>query len=115
MSASHIQNFKTFDAFADSNEQEHFSKSTTEQIVHIRIQKRNGRKSITIVEGLPKNFKFKKLLSTIKHKYCCNGTLINDEQLGTVLQFSGDKRKAVSEFLLEEGIVTKDTLKIHGF
>ncbi|KAL9650946.1 hypothetical protein ABK040_015049 [Willaertia magna] len=113
---SEIQNFQTFDPFKDSSEQHMVQATTDEQpIVHIRVQKRNGKKCITTIEGLPKNFKFKKLLSSVKHKFCCNGTIVEDEKVGKVLQLSGDQRNNVTEFMLEEGIVTKETLKVHGF
>lgn len=113
---SEIQNFQTFDPFADEARESGLSTDSTEQnFIHIRVQKRNGRKCVTTVQGLPKNFKYKKLLSTVKHKFCCNGTIREDEKLGKILQLSGDQRKNLSDFLIEEGIATKETLKIHGF
>ncbi|EFC47332.1 predicted protein [Naegleria gruberi] len=113
---SEIQNFQTFDPFRDSADNNQLSTTVTEQnFVHIRVQKRNGRKCVTIVEGLPRNFKFKKFISGVKHKFCCNGTIVEDEKAGKVIQVSGDQRGNISEFLLEEGIVTKESLKVHGF
>jgi len=35
--------------------------------------------------------------------------------MGTVIQLQGDKRKDVAKFLLEEGIATKEEIKIHGY
>ncbi|KAF0976916.1 hypothetical protein FDP41_004211 [Naegleria fowleri] len=113
-----IQNFQTFDPFRDSADSNQLSTGTgviEQQFVHIRVQKRNGRKCVTIVEGLPRNFKFKKFISAVKHKFCCNGTIVEDEKAGKVIQVSGDQRDNISEFLLEEEIVTKENLKIHGF
>jgi translation initiation factor 1 len=40
---------------------------------------------------------------------------VDDEEMGQVIQLSGDQRKPVSQFLIEQGIVEKDKLKIHGF
>lgn len=48
-------------------------------------------------------------------QFCCNGTIVDDEELGKIIQLQGDQRKSVSQFLLSEGIVDKDKLKIHGF
>jgi hypothetical protein len=46
--------------------------------------------------------------------YCCNGTIIEDEELGKVLQLQGDQRKNVSAFLLENQLCKKDQIKVHG-
>ena len=35
--------------------------------------------------------------------------------MGTVIQLQGDNRKAVAEFLVEEGINAKEEIKIHGY
>ena len=48
-------------------------------------------------------------------EYCCNGTVIEDEEQGKVLQLQGDQRKNVSAFLLENKICKKDQIKVHGF
>ena len=37
--------------------------------IHLRIQQRNGRKTITVIEGLPKEYDLKKFLS-----YCQSGS-----------------------------------------
>ena len=119
MSQLEIQNLTTYDPFKDSADIQGGARASSvtgeQHYVHVRIQKRNGRKCITIVEGLPRNFKFKKFISAIKHKFCCNGTIVEDENLGKIVQVSGDQRDNISDFLLEECIVTKDTLKKHGF
>ncbi len=47
-------------------------------------------------------------------EYCCNGTVIEDEELGKVLQLQGDQRKNVSAFLLENQLCKKDQIKVHG-
>ena len=84
--------------------------------VHIRIQQRNGRKSITTVTGLAKALDLKKILKAIKKEHCCNGTVLKDEETESeVLQFQGDQREAVKTFLIKEGIAEKDTVKVHGF
>ncbi len=47
-------------------------------------------------------------------EYCCNGTVIEDEELGKVLQLQGDQRKNVSAFLLGNQLCKKDQIKVHG-
>jgi translation initiation factor SUI1 len=51
----------------------------------------------------------------ISAEYCCNGCVVEDEELGKVLQLQGDQRKNVSAFLISNELAKKDTIKIHGF
>ncbi|KAK5453572.1 Eukaryotic translation initiation factor eIF-1 [Exophiala xenobiotica] len=60
---------------------------------------RNGRKTLTTVQGLPKKFDQKKILKVIKKKF--------DSEMGEVIQLQGDQRKDVQEFL-----VAKDGLEL---
>ena len=48
-------------------------------------------------------------------EYCCNGTVVEDDELGKVLQLQGDQRKNVSAFLLANELCKKDSIKVHGF
>ncbi|KAK6793359.1 hypothetical protein RDI58_006812 [Solanum bulbocastanum] len=84
------------------------------EYVHIRVQQRNGRKSLTTVQGLKKEFSYNKILKDLKKEFCCNGTVVQDPELGQVIQLQGDQRKNVSTFLIQAGIVKKDNIKIHG-
>ncbi|KAI8466690.1 MAG: translation initiation factor SUI1 [Monoraphidium minutum] len=101
-----------FDAFADAAQDEDTSAA---EYVHIRIQQRNGRKSLTTVQGLNPSFDKKKVLKELKKVYCCNGNIVEDDELGQVIQLQGDQRKNVHLFLTQEGIVKKDLIKLHGF
>lgn len=105
------------DAFADAAKVNDTGDVQLEQgYVHIRIQQRNGRKSITTVTGLSKALDLKRILKAIKKEHCCNGTVLKDEDTGTeVLQFQGDQRDPVKAFLLKEEICEKDNIKVHGF
>jgi translation initiation factor 1 len=87
--------------------------------IHIRSQQRNGRKRWTTVQGIPdrmlsKRVNFDKVLKALKKSFKTNGTLVQDEELGTILQLQGDFRAEVGEFLLDQGFSDKDHLKIHG-
>merc|ERR1711957_267466 len=74
----------------------------------------NGRKCITTVQGLDQQLDLKKISKTIKKAHCCNGSIVEDEDMGQVLQFQGDQRDAVMNFLTENDICTKDKIKKHG-
>lgn len=82
--------------------------------MHIRVQQRTGRKSITTVSGLPA-LNFKKLISEIKKRFACNGSIQDDKEHGTVLQLQGDQRDSIQRFLVEENIVGQDMIRVHGF
>merc|ERR1711941_105080 len=113
-----IQNLKSFDPFAEVDDAGGEVKSTQQNYIHIRIQQRNGRKTLTTVQGLPKKFDQKKILKVIKKKFACNGTVVADSEMGEVIQLQGDQRKDVQEFLTDkkEGLALDGkTIKIHGF
>ena len=44
----------------------------------------------------------------------CNGTVVTDEEKGLIIQLQGDFRKDCALFFIEEGIATKEEIKIHG-
>mmetsp|Transcript_33233 Transcript_33233/g.64891 ORF Transcript_33233/g.64891 Transcript_33233/m.64891 type:complete len:117 (+) Transcript_33233:61-411(+) len=106
-----------YDPFADAASTDKTGGATfTQGVVHIRIQQRNGRKSITTVTGLNQQLDLKKILKAIKKEHCCNGTVLKDEDSKEeVLQFQGDQREAVRSFLVKEEISEKDSIKLHGF
>ncbi|KAL4313236.1 hypothetical protein GQ457_01G005680 [Hibiscus cannabinus] len=113
MSDPDVQIPSAFDPFADANAED--SGAVAKDYVHIRIQQRNGRKSLTTVQGLKKEFSYNKILKDLKKEFCCNGTVVQDPELGQVIQLQGDQRKNVSTFLVQAGIVKKENIKIHGF
>ncbi|KAI9776030.1 MAG: Eukaryotic translation initiation factor eIF-1 [Geoglossum umbratile] len=105
------------DPFAEADEDTGETKQS-QNYIHIRIQQRNGRKTLTTVQGLPKKFDQKKILKVIKKKFACNGTIVNDTEMGEVIQLQGDQRKDVQEFLVDkkEGLeLDAKTIKVHGF
>ncbi|KMU80667.1 hypothetical protein CISG_08656 [Coccidioides immitis RMSCC 3703] len=54
--------------FAEADEDTGDTKQS-QNYIHIRIQQRNGRKTLTTVQGLPKKFDQKKILKVIKKKF----------------------------------------------
>ncbi|KAI8084680.1 translation initiation factor SUI1 [Halteromyces radiatus] len=101
-----------FDPFADVEEE---SSPKTTSYIHLRIQQRNGRKTLTTLQGLPTEYDAKKILKQFKKEFACNGTVVEDEELGNVLQLSGDQRLKIAEFLVKEEIAKKANIKVHGF
>jgi translation initiation factor 1 len=112
----HRTNHQYIDPFKDTEEDfAQTTKTPTQQHIHIRVQKRTGIKTLTTIQGLNPKLDFKKLLKAFKKEFCCNGTIVDDPELGKILQLTGDQRSTVSKFLVEEGIASKSNIKIHGF
>ncbi|KAF8652713.1 hypothetical protein AX16_004217 [Volvariella volvacea WC 439] len=111
-----VQNLNTFDPFAEEGEllQDNQDVGSQADYIHIRIQQRNGRKTLTTLQGLPKQYDAKKLLKAFKKEFACNGTLVDDEKMGQVIQLQGDQRAKISTFLTDNGI-DRSTIKVHGF
>jgi len=111
-----VQNLNSYDPFADEGDPLGDSKDagSGQNYIHIRIQQRNGRKTLTTLQGLPKEYDPKKLLKAFKKEFACNGTLVDDEEMGQVIQLQGDQRLKISTFLTEEGL-PKTMIKLHGF
>ena len=81
---AHIENHKAFDPFADANKGD--DESVQEGLVHIRIQQRNGRKTLTTVQGLSAEYDFKKIVKVAKKEFACNGTVVEHPEYGEVVQ-----------------------------
>ncbi|KAJ3424291.1 eukaryotic translation initiation factor eif1 [Anaeramoeba flamelloides] len=111
-----IQNLETYDPFEDVEQDPEKKKTKTSvfQPIHLRVKTRRGKKKITTIENLSSEFDLKMMLKAMRKKFCCNGSIVNDERLGEVIQLSGDQREPVAEFLVEEEITTKRGIKIHG-
>ncbi|CAL1397953.1 unnamed protein product [Linum trigynum] len=42
---------------------------------------------------------YERILKDVKKDFCCNGNVVNDKELGKVIQLQGDQRKNVQAFL----------------
>lgn len=83
--------------------------------VHLHFQKRNARQCLTAVRGLPADLDMKKLTRHFKKAWCCNGSTTKHSQWGDIIQLQGDHRRDIFKFLMDEGISTKEEIKIHGY
>ena len=86
-----------------------------DEVIHIRIQQRNGRKTLTTVQGIEPKFDLKKLVKACKKEFACNGTVVEHKEYGEVMQFQGDQREHIRSFLLKIQLCEEDNLKTHGF
>ena len=97
------------------NEEATGQKERKQGMVHIQFQQRTTRKCITIIQGLAEDIDFKKLVRHFKKLWNCNGAVISDDKWGQVIQLQGEHRKDTAKFLINEGIASKQEIKIHGF
>merc|ERR1712080_58661 len=92
---SQLANLKAFDPFADASKGD--EESGQEGVVHIRIQQRNGRKTLTTVQGLSAEYDFKKIVKVAKKEFACNGTVVEHPEYGEVVQLQGDQREKICQ------------------
>ncbi|KAG2592275.1 hypothetical protein PVAP13_5NG537600 [Panicum virgatum] len=106
MSDLDVQLPSAFDPFAEANAEDSSAGAGSKDYVHVRTQQRNGRKSLTTVQGLKKEYSYNKILKDLKKEFCCNGTVVQDPELGQVIQLQGDQRKNVATFLVQVSSLT---------
>ena len=82
--------------------------------IHIRLQQRSKKQSLTTIEGLDDDLDLERICKYMRRTFNCNGTVLE----GTVISLQGDQRKVVVEWLLAQEILTKVEAKqrivIHG-
>merc|ERR1711907_214539 len=109
-----LENLRSKDPFNDDWETDDVN-PTQASLVHIRIQQRNGRKTLTTCQGIPEHFDLNRILKAFKKKFCTNGNIVQDPELGKVIQCQGDQREKIKSFLVSEKMLTADKIKVHGF
>lgn len=55
-----------------------------------------------------------KILSYIKKKYNCNGSILKNDTFGEVMTFTGDQKENIYNFLIKEKIYKKEDIIIKG-
>jgi len=108
-----IQNLQKFDPFADANKANDLGNQ--EGLIHIRIQQRSGRKTLTTVQGISGDYDKKKIVKACKKEFACNGTVVDHPEYGEVIQLQGDQRNNICAFLVKINLAKPEQLKIHGF
>ena len=104
-------------SFGTTNATDPFAKSEKgkdSSKIHVRMQQRNGRKCITTVQGLADDLDIKRIAKALKKTFQCNGTVNVDEEMGEILQLSGDQRTNIRSFFVDQQICTDDQIVIHG-
>lgn len=92
-------------------------------MIHLRIQQRNGKKCITTVEGLKdtKETPMKEIAQKMRKTFNCSASIVFAMVDGVkntkekCIQLSGDKRNDIKKFLIDFKIVEENKIKIHGY
>uniref|UniRef100_A0A8C6FCJ1 SUI1 domain-containing protein n=1 Tax=Monodon monoceros TaxID=40151 RepID=A0A8C6FCJ1_MONMO len=108
---STIQKLHSFDPFAEASTGDDLLPAAAEDHGHLRIQQRNGRKTLTTVQGIADDYDKKKLVTAFQKKFACDGTVTERPEYGEVIQLQGDQRKNICQFLVETGLAKDDQLK----
>lgn len=78
-------------------------------MIHVYIQQRSGRKSITIIQGVDLDLDLERMCRSMRRCFHCNGTVVED-----VIQLQGDQRDNVRVWLIEQEIATNENILLHG-
>ncbi|UYV71211.1 EIF1B [Cordylochernes scorpioides] len=97
------------DPFADANRGD--EQGVQDGLIHIRIQQRNGRKTLTTVQGIAVSYDKKKIVKSCKKEFACNGTVVEHPEYGEVIQLQGDQRNNICQFLTKMRIAKPEQLK----
>lgn len=98
-----------------NDQQEDVGRGGQDNLIHIRIQQRNGRKTLTTVQGINPDYDFKKIVKACKKEFACNGTVVEHPEYGEIVQLQGDQRNLIKDFLKKVGIAKEGNIKVHGF
>jgi translation initiation factor SUI1 len=83
--------------------------------IDIYTKQIRGRKKGTEVHGIPDDIDLDLIVKAWKKLFHCVCSIKEDAKTKEkYIALSGDHRENINEFLIHEGIGTKDTVKMHG-
>ena len=59
---------------------------TGKNTIHLYFQKRNARKCLTLVQGMPDDLDLDKIARTFKKRWHCNGNTLFSDKWGEIIQ-----------------------------
>lgn len=87
-------------------------------MIHIKLKQRNGKKCITIIEGLEQIEKenkekfFETIAKCLKKKFNCG---VSIKKPFFIIQLSGDHRNEIKDYLINKKLLKEDQIKVHGY
>ena len=95
-----------------------FDKNKTELFpekqITISVNQRNGKKCKTNIYGWGEEYDLPQICSYFKKTYKCSGAVVENKDYGMVIELTGDNKKNVCDFLLNEGICSKENIITKG-
>ncbi len=82
--------------------------------VTISLEKRGGKGFITNVIGMAEDLDLNKILSYLKKKHNCSGSILKDKTYGEIMSFTGDQKENIYNFLINEEICEKEDIIVKG-
>jgi translation initiation factor SUI1 len=82
--------------------------------ITIFFKKRNNKQGDTAVYGMANDLDLKKILSYLKKKHSCGGSITIDKKFGEVMTLTGEQSENVYNFLVNQEICRKDQIIIKG-
>lgn len=101
-------------------------------VVHIYVKQRNGKKSITTIQGVDKlACNMESVLKDLKNSNSCGGSIVKNENNekseksdkqekqdkqdnGLIIVLQGDHRKEIQEYLIKKKLIALENIKVHG-
>jgi translation initiation factor 1 len=85
-----------------------------EKEITISVNKRNSKKCKTNIYGWGEEYDLSKICSHFKNTYKCSGAVVENKNYGWVIELTGDNKKNIYEFLINEGICCKENIITKG-
>ncbi|QGR53880.1 eukaryotic initiation factor eif1/sui1 [Moumouvirus maliensis] len=82
--------------------------------IHIKLVPRSKTRNTTIVENLPKNINISTFLKAMRQYLHCTGS-IKEKEDGKYVQFTGDHRELIKNFLINKSIAKNEDIILHGY
>ncbi|AGC01885.1 Eukaryotic initiation factor eIF1/SUI [Acanthamoeba polyphaga moumouvirus] len=81
--------------------------------IHIKLVPRSKTRNITLVENLPNNININTFLKAMRQFLHCTGS-IKENKEGKYVQFTGDHRETIKDFLINKSIAKNEDIILHG-
>lgn len=105
-----------FDDFSQNdNNKSTKVENTTSESIDIHVKQRNGRKCVTIVEGLGNDKdNLKSISKELRKKMCCSGSVGSNNEGDYYIKFAGKDTATIIEYLMTKLKFKRDQIHVHG-
>ena len=86
----------------------------TNNKITLTVSNRTGKKLQTFLYGLGQDFDLEKIIKHFKKTFSCTGSIEKSEEFGEVIKLTGDQRKKIFDFLINEEICNKSDINLKG-